>query len=92
MDNTRGSPPATPSNLLRPHIGQSVRPPSPNGRPPIVLPHLTWFRYVLFVEHHSWFDEIWHTGPATYIHGDTHIGNVFLDGDRVGFLDWGCPA
>ena len=23
------------------------------------------------------------------IHGDTHIGNVYLDGDRVGFLDWG---
>jgi len=43
----------------------------------------------LYVEHHAWFDEIWHTGPATYIHGDLHIGNVFLDGDRVGFLDWG---
>ena len=35
----------------------------------------------LYVEHHAWFDEIWHAGPATYIHGDTHIGNVFLDGD-----------
>jgi len=47
----------------------------------------------LYVEHHAWFDEIWHAGPATYIHGDTHIGNVFLDSDgardRVGFLDWG---
>lgn len=43
----------------------------------------------LYVEHHAWFDTIWHTGPATYVHGDTHIGNVFLDGDRVGFLDWG---
>lgn len=43
----------------------------------------------LYVMHHAWFDHIWHTGPDTYIHGDTHIGNVFLDGDRVGFLDWG---
>jgi hypothetical protein len=43
----------------------------------------------LYVEHHAWFDEIWHAGPATYVHGDTHIGNVFLDGSRVGFLDWG---
>jgi len=43
----------------------------------------------LYVEHHAWFDEIWHAGPATMIHGDTHIGNVYLDGDRVGFLDWG---
>ena len=23
------------------------------------------------------------------IHGDPHIGNLFMDGDRVGFLDWG---
>lgn len=43
----------------------------------------------LYVEHHEWFHEIWHTGPPTYVHGDLHIGNVFLDGDRVGFLDWG---
>lgn len=42
----------------------------------------------LYVMHHAWFDHIWHTGPDTYIHGDTHIGNVLLDGDRVGFLDW----
>jgi Ecdysteroid kinase-like family len=43
----------------------------------------------LYVEHHAWFDQMWHAGPATYVHGDTHIGNIFLDGDRVGFVDWG---
>jgi aminoglycoside phosphotransferase (APT) family kinase protein len=43
----------------------------------------------LYVEHHAWFDHIWHAGPSTYIHGDTHIGNVYLDDGRVGFLDWG---
>jgi aminoglycoside phosphotransferase (APT) family kinase protein len=43
----------------------------------------------LYVVHHAWFDEMWHSGPPTYIHGDTHIGNVFLEGSRVGFLDWG---
>jgi len=43
----------------------------------------------LYVEHHAWFDEIWHSGPATLVHGDTHIGNVYLDDGRVGFLDWG---
>jgi hypothetical protein len=43
----------------------------------------------LYVEHHERVDELWHSGPQTYIHGDTHIGNVFLDGPRVGFLDWG---
>lgn len=43
----------------------------------------------LYVEHHAWFDDMWHAGPQTLIHGDLHIGNVYLDGDRVGFLDWG---
>jgi hypothetical protein len=32
---------------------------------------------------------LWHEGPPTVIHGDPHLGNLFLDGGRVGFLDWG---
>lgn len=43
----------------------------------------------LYVLHHAWFHEIWHAGPPTFVHGDLHIGNVFLDGHRVGFIDWG---
>jgi aminoglycoside phosphotransferase (APT) family kinase protein len=43
----------------------------------------------LYVDHHSRLDELWNAGPQTYIHGDTHIGNVFLDHGRVGFVDWG---
>jgi aminoglycoside phosphotransferase (APT) family kinase protein len=43
----------------------------------------------LYVQHHAWFDETWNAGPETYVHGDLHVGNVFLDGDRVGFIDWG---
>jgi Ecdysteroid kinase-like family len=43
----------------------------------------------LYVEHHDRLGQLWESGPQTYIHGDTHIGNVFLDGGRVGFLDWG---
>lgn len=43
----------------------------------------------LYEQHHAWFDEIWHSGPATYIHGDLHVGNVYLDEGRVGFVDWG---
>ena len=31
----------------------------------------------------------WATGPTTVIHGDAHIGNLFEDDGRVGFLDWG---
>jgi hypothetical protein len=43
----------------------------------------------LYVSHHDRLDELWHGGPQTYVHGDTHIGNVFLDAGRVGFHDWG---
>jgi aminoglycoside phosphotransferase (APT) family kinase protein len=43
----------------------------------------------LYLTHHEELQAIWHEGPHTLIHGDPHIGNLFLDGDRVGFLDWG---
>jgi hypothetical protein len=43
----------------------------------------------LYVQHHAWFDHVWHAGPPTYIHGDLHIGNVYLDAGRVGYVDWG---
>jgi hypothetical protein len=43
----------------------------------------------LYVKHGERIDELWNAGPQTYIHGDTHIGNVFLDKGRVGFHDWG---
>lgn len=31
---------------------------------------------------------LWDEGDPTLIHGDDHIGNLFLDGGRVGFYDW----
>ena len=43
----------------------------------------------LYCEHHAWFQQVWHAGPPTFVHGDLHIGNVFLDAARVGFIDWG---
>lgn len=35
--------------------------------------------------------EVWAAGPdpITVVHGDAHIGNLFDDHGRVGFLDWG---
>ncbi len=33
--------------------------------------------------------ELWTAGPKTVVHGDTHIGNLYFDGDAIGFLDWG---
>jgi hypothetical protein len=35
--------------------------------------------------------ELWRIGAPTLVHGDDHIGNLFVDptdGDRTGFLDW----
>jgi hypothetical protein len=32
---------------------------------------------------------LWQQGPASVIHGDAHIGNLFDDHGRTGFLDWG---
>ena len=43
----------------------------------------------LYLEHHPRIQELWHEGPQTVIHGDPHIGNLFLDKGKVGFLDWG---
>jgi hypothetical protein len=37
--------------------------------------------------------DAWELGPSTVLHGDAHIGNVFVDpsgaGPRLGFYDWG---
>ena len=32
---------------------------------------------------------LWEEGPTSVIHGDAHIGNLFDDRGRTGFLDWG---
>ena len=42
----------------------------------------------LFSAHHERIADLWDEGGATLIHGDTHTGNQFLDGDRVGLYDW----
>jgi hypothetical protein len=43
----------------------------------------------LYIERGETLHEIWQQGPRTLIHGDTHIGNLFDDAGRTGFLDWG---
>jgi aminoglycoside phosphotransferase (APT) family kinase protein len=43
----------------------------------------------LYIARHDELQVLWHEGPPTVIHGDPHIGNLFLDDGRVGFLDWG---
>lgn len=44
----------------------------------------------IYLEHTDALADLLDTGPATLAHGDAHLGNTFLDGDRVGLLDWAC--
>lgn len=43
----------------------------------------------LYIDRCGSLHAIWHPGPETVIHGDAHIGNLFQDAERTGFLDWG---
>ncbi|MHB8463658.1 MAG: phosphotransferase [Acidimicrobiales bacterium] len=43
---------------------------------------------LLYEEHHERIAELMDEGEQTLIHGDTHAGNQFLDGDQVGLYDW----
>lgn len=52
----------------------------------------------LYIADNQALHHLWHRGPLTVVHGDPHIGNLFVDidgdtdagsGARVGFLDWG---
>jgi thiamine kinase-like enzyme len=33
--------------------------------------------------------DLWAAPPHTLAHGDPHMGNLFVDGARAGFFDWG---
>jgi hypothetical protein len=33
-------------------------------------------------------ERLWARGARTLVHGDCHLGNLFFEGERVGFLDW----
>jgi len=43
----------------------------------------------LYIDQYDALHAQWHHGPLTVIHGDPHIGNLFDDAGRTGFLDWG---
>jgi aminoglycoside phosphotransferase (APT) family kinase protein len=46
----------------------------------------------LYVERAPAIAARWNTGATTLVHGDPHLGNLFIDGERIGFLDWGVTA
>jgi len=44
----------------------------------------------LYLDHTEALCDLLDSGPETLIHGDSHVGNTFLDRDEVGLLDWAC--
>ena len=46
----------------------------------------------IYVAHMEAFNDWLDRGSHTLIHGDCHLGNLFRDGTRPGFLDWACLA
>lgn len=43
----------------------------------------------LYIDRQQALHKVWHPAAQTVIHGDAHIGNLFDDAGRTGFLDWG---
>lgn len=46
----------------------------------------------IYLEHNADLCDLLASGTPTLLHGDPHLGNMFLDGERVGLLDWACVA
>ena len=42
----------------------------------------------LYVDRYRDIGALWNEGERTLVHGDDHIGNLFVDGGRTGFYDW----
>lgn len=41
-----------------------------------------------YIAHNRDIGALWNKGERTLIHGDDHIGNLFVDAGRTGFYDW----
>lgn len=46
----------------------------------------------LYLEANEAFQALLEDGEKTLLHGDTHQGNLFVDGGEVGYLDWACTC
>lgn len=42
----------------------------------------------LYATRHRAIGALWNEGERTLVHGDDHIGNLFVDAGRTGFYDW----
>ena len=44
----------------------------------------------LYLDENERVNDLMEYGPATLIHGDSHLGNLFVDRGEIGWLDWAC--
>jgi hypothetical protein len=55
---------------------------------PGVIPLQLAEAYRLTIKHWDTLLAHWYSGPLSLLHGDSHLGNVFVTGDEIGMLDW----
>lgn len=46
----------------------------------------------IYLGHDEALNDLLDDGAPTLVHGDSHIGNTFVDVGRVGLLDWACTC
>ncbi len=46
----------------------------------------------LYIEHVEPLSDLLDSGPQTLLHGDSHLGNLFVEDQRIGLLDWACTS
>jgi len=46
----------------------------------------------IYLHHTDPLCDLLDSGPQTLLHGDSHLGNTFFDGETVGLLDWACTC
>ena len=52
------------------------------------MPNGKWPSAELYVARSYDILELYKEGDRTFVHGDPHLGNLFVDGARTGFYDW----
>ncbi len=55
---------------------------------PGVIPDHLVATYRRTIAHWPAMLDFWFSEPLTLLHGDSHLGNFFVDGDSMGMLDW----
>jgi hypothetical protein len=58
------------------------------GQAADIVPESVKRQGTIFFERSADIDAMWAAEPQTVLHGDTHLGNLFFEGDEPGFIDW----